>query len=317
MQSGFLIVILPREPQVILDAAVRVDTRFTERRVSRTPDDRPIAPDQPLRRPQVIVLVVVHLIVSRPLEQRVRHPRLLRVEVVFLQQIAAAVVIRRQSLVVVQIPDGGRGAIGVGGLFDPHPVGVVGILTHGGAVDPDRNQPLFMVVHVLGGGAVVGFGGGVAVGVVGVADRSASVTGGLGQLVLVVVDQSDVSAVSRWIGIITFAGFALAFFTIALLVNRQVAGVFHPRMPGAVAHPVVGKDLVVRGGVQRVVGVRQPVEVVVIEAVHTLLAGDPLDVVFPVVFVERTGHVVVGRVFQDAFFHLQEVVVAQGDLRPA
>lgn len=95
MQSGFLIVILPREPQVILDAAVRVDARFTERRVGRTPDGRPIALDLSLRRPQVIILVVVHLIVGRPLEQRVRHPRLLRVEVVFLQQIAAAVVLRR------------------------------------------------------------------------------------------------------------------------------------------------------------------------------------------------------------------------------
>src|SRR5690606_10340315 len=127
-------------------------------------------------------------------EQRVRHPRLLRVEVVFLQQIATAVVLRRQPLVVVQVPDGGRGAIGVGCFLDPHPVGVVGILTHGGAVDPDRNQPLFVVVDVLGGGAVVGFGGGVAVGVVGVADRSASVTGGLGQLVLVVVDQCACAA---------------------------------------------------------------------------------------------------------------------------
>src|SRR5690606_11800057 len=146
----------------------------------------------------------------------------------------------------------------------------------------------------------------------------AGVTGGLGQLVLVVVDQSDVGAVSQWIGIITFAGFgfALAFFTMAL-VHRQDAGGFHLRMPGAVAHAVVGKDLVVRGGVQRVVGVRQPVEVVVVEAVEPLLAGDPLDVVFPVEFVERTGYVVVGRVFQDAFFHLQEVVVAQGDLRAA
>src|SRR5690606_33322731 len=197
IKPRLLVVILAREPQVVLDAAVRVDGRFTERRVGRPPDDRPIALDQPLRRPQVIVLVVVHLIVCRPLEQRVRHPRLLRVEVVFLAQGAAAVVLRRQPLVVVQIPGGGRGAIGVGGLFDPHPVGVVGILTHGSAVDLDRDQPLFVVVHVLGGGAVIGFGGGVAVGVVGVADRSAGVTGGLGQLVLVVVGQRGATAGGR------------------------------------------------------------------------------------------------------------------------
>jgi hypothetical protein len=127
VQSGRLVVVLPREPQVIFDR-VDDDIGFTKGAIPRFPDSGAVACNQPLWGSKVVVLIEVDITTGSTLEQRFSHPRAVRRKLVFFDEGAVVAVFRREAFAVVEVPGGG------GGFFDALPIRVVAVFADDVAV---------------------------------------------------------------------------------------------------------------------------------------------------------------------------------------
>lgn len=58
MRLRFLVIVLPRKPQVVRDTRGLIDRRFPKRRRLLLPDNVSLTIDHLLRRPQMIILIV-------------------------------------------------------------------------------------------------------------------------------------------------------------------------------------------------------------------------------------------------------------------
>src|SRR5690606_9578192 len=112
----------------------------------------------------MIILVIINLTILRTLKQRIRHPGLLWMKMIFLDEITACVVLCCESIFIVKVKCG----LTIGRFFNAHAIGVVGIIPYGAVIDLDRDQPFFMVVHIFSDFAIFSFSLRVAISVVGI-----------------------------------------------------------------------------------------------------------------------------------------------------
>ena len=106
MKVGFTIIILPREAQVVVDCGEWIDAGFAEGRIAGTPGNcARCCVCQSLRRPQVIVVVVVESGII-PHVKGVGAPHCVGLPAIALLPGAAAAVFTDEAFVGVEVVGG-------------------------------------------------------------------------------------------------------------------------------------------------------------------------------------------------------------------